>query len=192
MFYLWIGNMGLVEEIKTVFDLTNTDKGYYHGYQYMYANLFHNFKPKSLLEIGVKNGNSISAWQMLFPQASIAGLDIKKRDLVVPESSFKYVIGDSTDPNMSTDLGMFDIIIEDGSHFFLDQINTFLNFKDMFRYYYVIEDINFIANNDSDPSYSLRAIKHVLEREGFRGVAVYDSLNSRKQTKSLVIQSLNF
>lgn len=184
--------MGVVRQIKNAFDEAQTDKGYYHSYHFMYADIFHNFRPTSILEIGVKHGKSIKAWQKLFPEANITGLDIERRELVIPEQSFNYIIGDSMDPTLSTDLGMFDIIIDDGSHFFLDQINTFLNFKDMFKHYYVIEDINFVNNNDSDPTYSLRAIRHVLARNGYHGVAVYDSFNNRKPSKALVIQSLNF
>ena len=101
---------GMTKYIKDAFDLANTDKGYYHNYEYMYANIFANFIPDSILEIGVKEGNSILAWQQLFPKANITGIDIAKKNLVT-KLPFKYLIGSSITFDVST-LGNFDVVID--------------------------------------------------------------------------------
>ena len=185
--------MGLISYFRDAFDITNTDKGYYHTYEHMYSFIFHNFTPKNILEIGVKNGRSIAAWQKLFPETNITGMDIIKNKLVIPEDSFNYMIGDSTNPIFTDKLDKQDVIIDDGSHYFYDQIKTFDNLKDKFNFFYVIEDINFVKqSNDASLDYSLSAIRDVVMKNGFKGIAIFDSYNERKITKSMVIQSANF
>ena len=181
---------GMTSYIREAFDLADTDKGYYHNYEYMYASIFSNFVPESLLEIGVKNGNSILAWQKLFPSTKITGIDIVKNKLVT-DKPFEYLIADSTIFNVDT-LPIFDVIIEDGSHKVEDQITTFKNFKDKFKYYYVVEDVNFIKDNDITSDRPVRMLIEAIQAEGFKGVSSFMSYNKRKNTRSLVIMSKNF
>jgi hypothetical protein len=184
---------GMTQYIKDTFDLAKTDKSESHSYEYMYASVFSNFIPQSLLEIGVKSGRSIYAWQKLFPKAEITGIDISKNNLIteITKDSFKYLIGDSTVFDVST-LPVFDIIIDDGSHKVEDQIKTFKNFKEKFKYYYVIEDINFVKNHDHTSDLPLKKLIASIQEEGFYGIATYPSYNKRKETKSLVVMSKDF
>jgi hypothetical protein len=181
---------GMTKYIRDAFDLANTDKGYYHQYEYMYANIFVNFTPKSILEIGVKDGNSILAWQQLFPSASITGIDISKKKLVT-SIPFTYLIGSSTTFDVSN-LNNFDVIIDDGSHKVEDQIETFKNFKDKFNYYYIIEDVNFVKDNDITSDRPIKMLIEAIQAEGFKGVSSFMSYNTTKNTRSLVIMSKNF
>lgn len=181
---------GMTKYIRESFDLANTDKGYYHQYEYMYANIFANFIPDSILEIGVKEGNSILAWQQLFPKANITGMDITKKNLVT-KLPFKYLIGSSTTFDVST-LGNFDVIIDDGSHRVEDQIETFKNFKDKFNYYYIVEDVNFVKDNDITSDRPVKLLIEAIQAEGFKGISSFMSYNKRKNTRSLVIMSKNF
>jgi len=177
--------------VKDAFELANTDKGYYHNYEHMYAMLFAFFEPKTLLEIGVKNGLSIWAWQTLFPNCDITGIDIQKSFDMYNKGPFNYLIGDSTTYNVSS-LPTYDIIIEDGSHDVVDQIKTFQNFKDKFKYYYVIEDINFVKGNDPTSDKPLKDLIAAIQAEGFYGIATYPSYNKRKDTRALVVMSKSF
>lgn len=179
--------------IRTAFDHSTTDKGYYHEYEHMYANIFSSFEPKSILEIGVKEGKSLHSWHLLFPEAKLTGLDIAQNTLKF--DSFEYVIGDSTDKDVTDKLGFYDVIIDDGSHNLYDQIMTFTNLKNKFKYFYVIEDISLVGSKGNPhPGYmdSANALKTCIRKCGYKGIALFDSFNKRHPSCSLVIQSNEF
>lgn len=83
-----------------------------------------------LLEIGVMDGLSMKMWAEYYPKAEIVGIDIKPMDHMynddwqVPKS-VKLIQCDGTDPKQTKELGMFDIIIDDGSHYWADQQKSF-------------------------------------------------------------------
>ena len=181
---------GMTKHIRDAFDITDTDKGYYHQYEYMYGFIFANFIPNSIFEIGVKDGASIWTWQILFPSAKVDGMDIKIRP-VKTKKDFKYIIADSTTYD-TKEFPNYDIIIDDGSHLPEDQIKTFLNFKDKFNYCYIIEDINFTKDNDITSDKPLKQIVDVVQKEGYKGVFSFISYNKRKNTRALVIMHPNF
>lgn len=183
--------LGMRQYIRDVFDVTNTDKGHFHEYEHMYANIFSSFEPKSILEIGVRGGHSIRAWQKLFPNARVVGLDIKETTLI-EGPAFEYVIGDSTDPAIAAKLGKFDLIIDDGSHHILDQILTFNNFKDSFNYAFVVEDISFARHPHPGSEHSIKVLMACIQKCGFRGIARFESYNKRNPSCSLVVQSNTF
>lgn len=183
--------LGMTQYIRDVFDATSTDKGHTHEYEHVYANVLSSFEPKSILEIGVKKGCSIRAWQKLYPKATVVGLDIEKQSLI-EGPDFEYVIGDSTDPEIAKQLGKFDLIVDDGSHHVFDQILTFNNFKDSFNYMYVIEDVGFAKHPHPGSDQAAKVIISSVQRLGFRGVARYESYNHKNPSCSLVVQSKTF
>jgi trans-aconitate methyltransferase len=83
-----------------------------------------------LLEIGVMDGLSMKMWREYYPKAEIVGIDIKDMDHMhnndwqVPDS-VKLIKCDGTDPKQVKPLGMFDIIIDDGSHYWAEQQKSF-------------------------------------------------------------------
>lgn len=83
-----------------------------------------------LLEIGVMDGLSMKMWREYYPNAEIVGIDIKDMsymhndDWQVPES-VRLIQCNGTDPEQVKPLGMFDIIIDDGSHYMADQQKSF-------------------------------------------------------------------
>lgn len=83
-----------------------------------------------LLEIGVMDGLSMRMWREYYPNAEIVGIDIKDMDHMhnhywrVPES-VQLVRCDGTDPEQTKKLGKFDVIIDDGSHYWGDQQKSF-------------------------------------------------------------------
>ena len=106
--------------------------------------------------------------------------------------NFEYVIGNSTDPSLSLKIPNHDIIIDDGSHLLHDQIATFINFKDKFNYFYVIEDVNFQSHNGYKP-YVTEALKECIYSLGFYGVSVYDSFAGLPHPcQSIVVHSKSF
>ena len=95
----------------------------------------------NILEIGVKDGESIRLWRDFFTNSSsiITGIDIKSSDgidkiiseiILSGNNGIRIAIGDQSDENFLASLvkecGVFDIIIDDGSHRVDDQKNTFL------------------------------------------------------------------
>lgn len=110
----------------------NTDKSSrFHNYLEFYEKHLpgRDFKGR-LLEIGVMDGFSMKMWREYYPKAEIIGIDIKdmsymhNTDWQVPES-VKLLTLDGTKAKDMKPLGMFDIIIDDGSHFTADQQKSF-------------------------------------------------------------------
>lgn len=131
-------------QIKSAFDQANTDKGYTHSYQTGYEFVFQKFNPTSLLEVGIKQGRSLAAWKILFPKCNITGVDITDkefRDEYLKMAQSKNIICDSTKPELLQFLEpSYDVIIDDGSHFYLDIEKTFDLLKYRFNHAYVVED----------------------------------------------------
>lgn len=161
--------MILENKIKAIFEETGTDKADSHGYEKYYASIFENFAPNSLLEIGVREGRSIAAWSILFPETKISGLDITDSKLLKNIQKFtgaELVVGDSTKKEISNIFNdKFDVIIDDGSHYYKDILRTFVNFKDKFERVYVIEDL----------MYKPEFVKKFIERSGEYSVQIMPS-----------------
>lgn len=131
--------------IGEVFRKYETDKGpHRHGYHQMYSDVFKDGAPDSLLEIGIYEGRSLAAWRDLFPAAKIHGIDTFKRPntLVYQPEDVKMITGNSMDPSFTQTIAdVYDIIIDDGDHRPDAQWTTFLNFKNQWKKYYIVEDI---------------------------------------------------
>lgn len=102
-----------------------------------------------LLEIGVMDGLSMRMWREYYPKANIVGIDIKpmeymhNSDWQVPET-VDLIQCDGTDPKQTKELGNFDIIIDDGSHYWADQQKSFdILYKQQLNKggVYIIEDL---------------------------------------------------
>jgi hypothetical protein len=129
----------------------NTDK--FAHYYPIYDMYFHSLREDNLniLEIGVKNGESLRLWKKYFPNAQIWGVDIDPKCLDHKEENIEILIGDQNDPTTFDPIKKidFDIIIDDGSHVFFHMINSFeylwKNLKNGGLYF--IEDTGMIFHN---------------------------------------------
>jgi len=104
-----------------------TDKGTNHHYLPIYDTLFLPFKNKeiNLLEIGVKYGGSCKLWEDYFPYAKIRGIDITLENVSVKLSD-RVALEIMNYQNLTADYFIDfppDIIIDDGSHRWDDQIH---------------------------------------------------------------------
>lgn len=106
------------------------------------SSIFHNYLPfyeeqlpdrsftGRLLEIGVMDGLSMRMWAEYYPKAEIIGIDIKdmsfmhNSDWKVPES-VQLIRCDGTDERELRKLGRFDVILDDGGHFWSQQQKSF-------------------------------------------------------------------
>lgn len=163
------------------FASTGTDKLSSHGYDRYYDQIFDGYNPKSLLEIGIKTGRSLASWRLMFPDAYIAGLDITDKffmDEYIRFSEADVTIADSTKANIKEQMtDTYDVIIDDGSHYYKDLMKTFENFHDRFETYYIIEDY----------FYDIRYADKFIRKFGFSDVKFYPSRTQNVKVNKTVI-----
>jgi hypothetical protein len=114
--------MGVLNDIGLKY---GTDKATFHKYLDFYQRHLpdRSFKGR-LLEIGVMDGNSMRMWREYYPDAEIVGIDTGLQwDLKIDGVTLLEL--DGTDPKQTNPLGMFDIIIDDASHYTADQQKSF-------------------------------------------------------------------
>ena len=140
--------------LQKIGECTGSDKVYGHNFIPIYENYFRILRKKKLniLEIGVggyedpyAGGESLLMWYEYFKNSSIVGADLFIKNLKLP-SNIKTLTLDQSDIDQIEDLGkthgMFDIIIDDGSHISSHIISTF---EILWKYLndqgiYVVED----------------------------------------------------
>lgn len=98
-----------------------TDKESRHRYcSSYYDQVFYNLKDKKLniLEIGIKNGSSLVLWNEYFKNSIIYGIDISNLigNRLDSYPRIKTIIQDGYRNEITSNLPLFDIIIDDGPH----------------------------------------------------------------------------
>ena len=149
-------------------DAGGGDKCVRHNYCTKYDVHFNKFRNKkfNLLEIGIAGGRSLRAWKDYFPHANIVGVDIKdcahsKENRIAIEQ------GDQKDTKFLCDLekkhGPFEIIIDDGSHFWGDVIVSFIFLFPLLKQggIYVIEDLHSSYSENCSKGYALSPIEYL-------------------------------
>lgn len=140
--------MGVLNDIGLKYDADKSSR-FHHYLDFYQKQLPDREFSGRLLEIGVMDGYSMKMWREYYPNAEIVGIDIKdmsfmhNTDWQVPDS-VQLIQIDGTDPKQTGPLGMFDIIIDDGSHYMSHQQKSFKHL-----YYnqlnkggvYIIEDL---------------------------------------------------
>lgn len=129
-----------------------SDKVTVHGYGPIYDDLFGVSRSpiQALLEVGVAWGASLRGWCEAFPQARIYGLDLGAPSEMLPEQC-RFTLADAADPpsltralqTLGIEVSSLDVIIEDTSHTFRDQVAMLLLLWDYLKPggIYVVEDI---------------------------------------------------
>ena len=97
----------------------------------VYEENFSKFKGKDIIfvEIGVSNGGSLEIWKRYFgSRARIIGIDKNPECKKFEKDNIEIFIGNQSNPNFwenfFQEVGMVDIILDDGGHTNLDQIIT--------------------------------------------------------------------
>lgn len=168
--------MGTLNDIGLKYDADKSSR--FHHYLDFYQKHLpgRDFKGR-LLEIGVMDGLSMKMWREYYPDAEIIGIDIKDMDHMhnadwgVPES-VQLLRLDGTKKADMQPLGKFDIILDDGSHYWKDQQKSFelLYYSQLNKGgIYILEDlwtshIDFYANAKVSTIDYLKA----LEKKGFK------------------------
>lgn len=116
----------------------------------IYERHFARFRDRdiTLLEIGVAGGGSLEIWRSYFgPKARIVGLDVNPDCKRFESPGTRVFIGSQGDPaflaRLAADIGPIDILIDDGSHAYDDQLATFRALFGQIRQdgLYVCEDL---------------------------------------------------
>ena len=151
--------------------LKGCDKATLHSYAGTYESLFQSLrdKPVRILEIGVCSGGSLKVWEEYFthPDAEIVGFDLSREHI-------QYTFGERTkfliqDATREPPEGLFDIIIDDGSHVLSDQLGALQLLASHLKPngLYIIEDIqsmenaNTILETSKDVLFELKDLRSV-------------------------------
>lgn len=114
-----MSNYMKISEILVTYE---TDKAKGHNYGESYDEIFswfHKNAPLDILEIGAQKGGSLMAWKDYFFNAKVTGIDIvdvrmeeykNRKDITFILKDIKQFVPDK----------QYDIVIDDGSHFFED------------------------------------------------------------------------
>ena len=129
--------------IIDIFEKYDTDKRE-HGYPKYYQSHLPETATK-ILEVGVFKGSSIKMWHEIYPEAHIYGLDLFKENPIPFEADWvTWFQGSQRDGDLLGHIrghGKFDIVIDDGSHNWRDQLITFFGLWGACDLY-VCEDIH--------------------------------------------------
>lgn len=125
------------------------DKGTTHSYIGEYERLLKGYKNNStVLEIGLYDGLSLQMWAEYFVDSKVIGIDINLSPSLsnLLREEYNIIIGDATNDRILESIKdeMFDVIIDDGSHTLIDQLNSFELLKNKMNKggIYIIEDVD--------------------------------------------------
>jgi len=150
--------------LRKIFDVNSSDKGSYHNYDLVYANLFADRSSAiEILEIGLGTNNtdtpsnmgrkgvpgaSLKSWKEFYPNSNIVGCDIDQRVLFRDERILTYQLDQTSTSSWETlrqTLGerKFDLIIDDGLHAPYANLRTIIEASTLLRKsgLIVIEDV---------------------------------------------------
>ena len=138
-----------------MFNDSGSDKSSGHSYHEIYSKILPE-KISSLLEVGIANDetpgrSSLHAWSKIYPEAKIYGADIIAEKLINENNITSYLVDQSSAASLyqlSNDIWLLDVIIDDGSHILTDSIQTFNFLKNNMKVnssIYVIEDVGKIS-----------------------------------------------
>lgn len=155
----------------------------FHNYAAKYDKILLPFRESflSILEIGVAQGQSIKMWADYFIKATIHAADISKASEICEQYSNRikfHLIDQSNEAQLKNleQFSPFDLIIDDGNHFWREQI---LTFKTIFRYLrsggiYIVEDSSTsywkeYKNNPVSPVEFFKTLIDDIHLKGARG-----------------------
>jgi len=133
-----------------------------HTYLAIYEGIFKRLRDgkNKILEIGIKEGDSLNLWAEYFTQSTIYGLDNHIAQINIPLHDNIRVIGDvdaytEEAVKLLSDIGKFNVIIDDGSHSFPDQKYVIDHYCDLLADdgILIIEDVNHNVEVESQMRY---------------------------------------
>jgi len=106
----------------------------WESYFNVYEKIFEKYREKNItfVEVGVSSGGSLEMWRdFLGSNARIIGIDLNTDAKSLERDGFEIFIGNQSDPRFwkkfYNEIGMIDILLDDGGHKNIQQINTVHN-----------------------------------------------------------------
>lgn len=136
-----------------------TDKStLFHGYLDFYEGLLAGLRDSAfvLYEVGVYHGSSLKMWAQYFENATVVGVDIDAATRAYESGNAHVRIGDAAKleflDTLYTEFGRPTVAIDDGSHFWRDQQDTFRFLWPRVRPggFFIMEDIHTSFNEFSE------------------------------------------
>lgn len=178
--------------------LRGTDKSsMVHNYCVKYEKYlpFKRHEHLKILEIGVLRGESLKMWKDYFYKSEILGIDIEKKCKAYEEERIIIEIGSQTNESFLNDIsqkyGLFDMILDDGSHINSDII---FSFEKLFpavkpQGVYVVEDASVSYWADYGGGYLketsvMEYFKRLADDVSFRGLMnmEHNNVHARNET----------
>jgi hypothetical protein len=114
-------SMSSLTELAMTYGTAKHGQGFMPIYEYYFAP-FKN-EPITLVEIGVHEGASLRMWRDWFPKGGIIG--IEKHIVAEAPQGCRVIEGDASERSTWKDIPAVDIVVDDGSHFVIEQLKAF-------------------------------------------------------------------
>jgi len=146
-----------------------------HNFLSHYEKAVQNRDVKVIVEIGIDQGASLRTWAEFFPQAQVYGFDFNPRTLI-NEGNIRSFLVDQSDPQkildvLAADNVRPDLVVDDGSHIWSHQIETYETIFPMMRRgsIYIAEDLHtsFIPEYRDRGEGQLSPLKYFSAKENF-------------------------
>ena len=129
-------NKRLISNSK-IFDSFKKTKRFsmkWESYFNVYEKIFEKFRGKKItfVEVGVSAGGSLEMWRDFFGEnARIIGIDLNPEAKILEQDGFEIFVGNQSDPEFwkkfYSEIGTIDVLLDDGGHKNIQQINTVHN-----------------------------------------------------------------
>jgi len=132
--------MTSLDELILAFETSPLHTGKFSHYFEIYDELFSKYRNQqvTLIDVGVMHGGSLLMWKKwLGDKARIIGIDLNPAALEMEKYGFEIYIGDQGDKKFwdltLPKIGQFDILIDDGGHKSIQQIQTLISAVDFLQ-----------------------------------------------------------
>ena len=174
--FFYFYNLNTNKKLSKYFYYTKSDKYPRYTDLYNVVQALTNYKKfNKILEIGIgghdlefQGGGSIMALNYFFNKSKIYGLDLINKEFLNTKR-IKALVGSQNDKKKLEEIGkndgLFDIIIDDGSHFVDHQLTSF---KTLYKYLnnnglYIIEDLSGSYKKSTNGDPNLSSSKNIIE-----------------------------
>jgi hypothetical protein len=188
----------ITAKISTAMNESGSDKQKDHNYAHAYSYFLSKIIPKeniNFLEIGIANidsrKSSIHGWSRIFRNSNIYAIDKDHRKMISTDKIKTFVADQGCVVQLSIFIEQlknpnFDVILDDGSHYFSD---ASISFRYLFEFLkkdgvYMIEDV---SKNPSTWQQNIYQWEEFLNQYENIGYEIIDCLQDRPEDDSVVI-----
>jgi len=190
--------MSILDELGIKYGTDKSSLSHNYCNKYDKVLPFNRNETLTVMEIGVQGGGSIKMWEEYFYKSNIIGIDILPECKKLETDRIKIEIGSQYDGDFLNEIGnkygMFDMILDDGSHMNKHMI---FSFEKLFPYIksggiYIIEDVctsywDYYDGGLLRYGSVIEYFKRLVDDVNFRGLINYDYMeNSNARREDLL------